>query len=679
MGILVFLFINSIVGVSSFLLAHKICKTSSRVDFLISWFILFFAQIVFCEIALGTAGVLTLRNIIFLNFAIFFVAWIAWSSKALTNLEFNQVISEFKKILNLKPVRLIFAILLGFSLVKIFLNLFNPPLGWDDLNYHFTFAVEWLKNANLSNPITISDDPSPPYYPMNASLLFFWLMLPLKNVFLADLGQVPFFVIGFCAVYSLSRKMNMDKVESLLAACLFTLIPNYFKQMRIAYVDVMVAALFLVCLNCLFLLRKQLSYRVVVLFSLAFGLFLGIKTICLPYGALLYIMFLLIIFKEKKFFINSIIISAVFILIFGGFSYIRNFILTGNPMYPLDFNLFGRTLFKGVMDMTTYRAHFNPEDYKITKLLFHEGTGLQSLLFIFPAVFLALPVVWLRKRRELDYVRVLFLIFPVLIYLIYRFIIPLANTRYLYPLFGCGIICGIYALKSLNFKGKPLYIAAVICALASVPELAKRTELVLSVVISVSFIFLLPVLLKKTILIFSAAAFIIILFPLEKFYLRNEYPRYLKMVKYSGFWPDAARAWEWLNNNTQGDNIAYIGRPVPFPLYGTGFKNNVYYVSVNKTEPVRLHDFSNSRYGWGYDFMSLHENLEAHQNYRGNGDYATWLKNLINKDTNYLFVYSLHQTKETVFPVEDIWAVGHPEKFIPVFLNDTIHIYKVIK
>ena len=111
-------------------------------------------------------------------------------------------------------------------------------------------------------------------------------------------------------------------------------------------------------------------------------------------------------------------------------------------------------------------------------------------------------------------------------------------------------------------------------------------------------------------------------------YRKNEYRRYISMVKYSGFWPQAVQAWAWLNNNTVGNNIAYVGRPVPFPLYGTDFKNNVYYVSVNKTDPAMAHYFPNSRYSWGANFMELHQNLEAEGNYREHPDYSVWLANL---------------------------------------------------
>jgi hypothetical protein len=151
------------------------------------------------------------------------------------------------------------------------------------------------------------------------------------------------------------------------------------------------------------------------------------------------------------------------------------------------------------------------------------------------------------------------------------------------------------------------------------------------------------------------------------------------MVKYSGFWPDATKAWDWLNSNTDGNNIAYVGRPVPFPLYGSGLKNNVYYVSVNKTDPARLHFFKNSKYRWDGSFEAWHKNLEAGGNYRFGASYETWLDNLSKRKTDYLFIYLLHQTKDIIFPLEDSWARAHPDKFKKVFSNPTTHIYKILR
>ncbi|MDD4979725.1 MAG: hypothetical protein PHC54_00435 [Candidatus Omnitrophica bacterium] len=680
--IIIFL-MNLLVGISAFLLNYRILKFVNFVDSLLSLFILYFTQIVFTELLLGITGALSIGNLILLNLAIAAVIWLATINKK-SFFGLTDIKTVLCELLSNKIILFLVTLISVFACVKIFINLVNPPFGWDSLNYHFTFPVEWLKHANLKNPITIFDDPAPSYYPINGSLFYLWLIFPLRNVFLADLGQLPFFVLAFLAAYNISRKLGVSRESSFYAATLFLLIPNFFKQLSLAYVDVMVAALFLVSLNYLFLLNKESCFKNILLYAMSMGLLVGTKTIALPYAALLFLPFIFLCIKKAQksyLFIASILV----IITLGGFSYIRNFIETGNPFYPLDVKLLGQAIFKGVIDISSYRAHFKIEDYRLTKLLFHEGLGAQSLIFILPFIFLALPLIWIKKKKAPDLYLAYFLILPLLIYSVYRYIIPLANTRYLYPLLGTGMIIGFYTLKDLNIPRRIVNILVVICALASIPELAKRQELVASILLTF-FLFVLSLLLiRKRIVINRFVIYlffiflILLLIFIQGYYLKNEYPGYIKMAKYSGFWPQATAAWNWLNSNTEGNNIAYAGRPVPFPLYGASFKNNVYYVSVNKVEPAKLHYFSGSYYKWGDDFLSLHKNLEAKGNYRADTNYPVWLDNLRERNTDYLFIYSLHQTRDIAFPIEDSWAKANPDKFALVFENNAIHIYKILR
>lgn len=688
MHIILFFFLNLIVAASAFIFTYKVFRLAHPLDSLICWFITYISQIILIELILGILEILYIKNLIFCHLGILGMVWFFTKNYPLT-FSVRNLKREMPPILHNKIIYFGTCVVLGFSLPKIFINLINPPSGWDSLNYHFTFPVEWLKHGALDTPITISDDPSPTYYPINGSLFYLWLMLPFRNVFLANLGQVPFFIVTFFALFNICRKINLDNHLSFYSAVLFLLIPNFFKQLQIAYVDIMVAALFLISVNFIFSLEKNFSWQNTLFYSLSMGLLLGTKTTALPYAFLLYIPFIYLLCKNTRR-LYFIPISILIIIASGGFTYIRNFVDTGNPLYPLDFQLFGRTIFKGVMDSTVYRAHFSAEDYRLSKLLFHEGLGAQTLIFIIPSMIIALPFYIIKIKKNLNLEFSYFLMLPMFVYLIYRFVIPLANTRYLYPLLGTGMAVGFYTAKILNIPKRIILGLTLISITASMTELAKRQELIAAVIVTFLLLFFLSPVIKyiqykvpaksRTLLICSSAVFMICsLIVLEKYYIKNEYPGYTKMIKYSGFWPDAADAWNWLNKNTTGNNIAYIGRPVPFPLYGTNFKNNVFYVSVNRTEPAKLHYFSHSRYQWGYDFISLHENLQSEGNYRSRADYSVWLSNLATKHSDYLFVYSLHQTKEILFPLEDAWAAANPNTFIPVFRNSTIHIYKIFK
>lgn len=645
----------------------------------------YFSYIVIVEQFLGILNALTINNLELVGFVFLTGAFICLRLKKVK----PDILAALKKIGAYFPYDklgiFIVSVIIAFSLVKLIYNLVNPPFGWDSLNYHFTFAVEWLKSGNLNTPLVVFDNPCPTYYPLNGSLIYLWLIFPFKSVFLADLGQFPFFVLTFLAIFNISRKLGVSRSYSFLAAALMTITPNYFKQLSIAYVDVMVCAWFLSALNSLLNLTKRIDYKNTFLFGLSLGMLIGTKSIALAYGFILVIFYFYILIKDglKPRFLNHILLLLVCMLITGSYGYARNLIETGNPLYPTTFQFLGRTIFHGVMDKSNFISFLKPEDYSLSKILFHEGMGAGTLLFVFTSIPLYIFMTYKNKKFTLQ--GLILTSSFVLLYVIYRYIFSLPNIRYLYPMLALGYILAFYSLSNLKFPKKILSVIILACFFASIPEMARKKELVVSMVLFLLFWVILLFTYRKLQVHFVKLVIISFLFSfcavaiLNIDYNRHEFERYPKTTKISGFWPDAAKAWDWLNKNTSGNNIAYVGRPVPFPLYGTNFKNNVYYVSVNKTDPAKLHYFPGSFYKWGADFLSVHKSFEETNNYRGRADYSTWLMNLKRRNTDYLFVYSLHQTKEVLFPMEDSWANANPDRFIQIFSNPTIHIYRVIR
>ena len=668
----IFFLLNIFILIASYRLAKRFSVDEDLSYRLLALAVAFYSQIILIQLLWGIPGKLWLKNLVLTSIVIFALSYLVFKQrKACPALSGSPKEIAFNKVLIF-----CFSLLLGFALVKIAINLVNPPFGWDCLNYHFTFPVEWMKQGNLQNPITINDDLGPSYYPINGSLIYLWLIYPLQNVFMADLGQVPFFLLSFIALFAICRKLGISREYSLYASCLFTVTPNYFKQMEIAYVDVMVCAWFLASSYFLLLFYHQKKLKDAIFFSVALGMLIGTKATALPYAAVLFVLFILQLRGSFLYFP----ISAALIILTGGYGYIRNFILTGNPLYPLNIQFLGQTIFKGVFEKSAYTAHISRDAYAITKMLFSEGLGGGLIVFVIPSYLMHIANI---LKRRLSMEKLFIFLMPILLYLLWRYLIPLANLRYLYAGLSLGYIVPFMLLSGKKPHLIIVRVLVILCFLSSCAEISRRLELVSSLLLSAALFFTLPDIFsffsrlravsRISILVLIACG----LHLLNIDYNKNEYKRYISMVKYSGFWPDAAKAWNWLNENTSGNNIAYVGRPVPFPLYGTNFKNNVYYVSVNKVDPVTAHYFTNSRYQWGADFLELHKNLEAEGNYREHPDYVVWLANLARRKADYLFVYSLHQTKEVAFPIEDAWAENHPQRFSLAFSNPTIHIYKI--
>ena len=683
-NISVFLLINCIVAVSANNLL-KLFFSRSLADKILIFALIFCAQVIITELALGILDILTLNNLIFLNLIILLLI-LLFTDKHLPQGE--AALFGEPGLLSNNIIVFALSCIIGFALVKVFVNLINPPLGWDSINYHFTFPVEWLKNANLLNPIVVNCDPSPPYYPINGSLIFLWLIFPFKNVFLADIGQLPFFILCFISVFSLAQKIGLTKENSFLSAALFVLIPNFFKQLEIAYVDIIVCAFFLMGVNFLFLLKQEFSLKNLLLAAATLGLLLGTKTIAAPFTAVLFGLFLLILLAQKscKRKVSYLLLCSVVIALFGGFSYIRNFILTGNFLYPANFYIFGKKIFKGVLDISYYRANFLPWDSSLQKLLFHEGLGAQAIILILPALFLSIPFTLIKNRRRLNPVFFYFLLMPLVLYSIYHFVIPMSGSRYIYSVLALGLVIAFYSMEELKINKKFIYLVSAICIIASLSELTRKAQIFYSFlatgIIFAGIIYFNKIHLGKRLRLIFYWSFGVLLFFLlglaQNDYTKHEFQRYIKPVMAKPvFWPDACLAWAWLNEHTaRASRIAYLGRPVPFPLYGTDFKNDVYYVPVNKGGRY-LYDYPNGHYQRQKDYSTLHKNLREPGNYRENADYQAWLANLLERNTDYLFIYSLHQTKDIEFPIEEGWAKGNPDRFNLVFSNPTIRIYGI--
>jgi hypothetical protein len=649
---------------------------------------IFFAQIVLVNLVFGLMSKLYLGNIIAFNLVICLVFLLFF----LRNYQNQSLRFDFSFIFHNKIILFAISIFFGFFLVKAGFNLINPPVCADSLQYHLTFPAAWLRNGNLNNPIVIfgslpaSIELVPlSYYPINAESFFFWLMLPLRNAFLADMGEVPFYFIGILAIYSILRKFSIKKETAVLAGLLWVLIPNLFKQIRTAsQIDVICAVLFLVVFNSLLVLKEKWNFRNSILFGISLGLFIGTKALDVFWSVSLIPLFLLFLYRNfKKVNLKnisfSLIIILLMLLLFGGYSYVRTYILTGNPFYPLIINFLGKTIFPGLIDKASYsQLVVRWNEFHLRNMFFGEGLGAQFLLFIFPGSII--PLLFFKSVRKKTREPLLyFLVFFMSAFMLwmYLFFIKAYWIRYIFPYLALGLITAVLFLDKFNWGKKYTTVVGFLAVLSSACELAHSKELIISLLLSF-LVFTLFFLFRKNIIAFLGNKFIlrfaiifiaisvVPLYYLNDKYNREELSRYSLLFK--GKAPvekDISLAWIWLNENTgSGKKIAYTGRSEIYPLFGTQIKNDVLYVSLND-KPSLPHYYKD-----GF--------------YRKERNFNSWKKNLKKQNIDYLFVALPHlinneSSNPEECPIEDKWAKSDPLMFSLVFNNSKAKIYSVKK
>jgi len=193
----------------------------------------------------------------------------------------------------------------------------------------------------LPNPYQILS-----YFPQNCEMLI------LHFVLLGSFVGVKLFLWGIWMltvnlVYQFTKELS-NEISAVIAACWFAVIPVIYWLLVNGKNDLMVVLYLLAGVLLLFKNLKQGPSKAVLFFSGIFiGMALGTKYTAwfffLPIP--LYLFFLL---KGKNFrsCIYDLSLFTAGILITSGFWYARNFIWTGNPVYPLFASLFNTTLMK---------------------------------------------------------------------------------------------------------------------------------------------------------------------------------------------------------------------------------------------------------------------------------------------------------------------------------------------
>jgi len=263
-----------------------------------------------------------------------------------------------------------------------------PDFSWDGLYYHIPTIHFWAKKGYIH---WIETGPSTWSLPMKilwngmpkgVELIGFVLVRATGLPRLLNAVNLPFLPLGVLAIYCLSRFLGASSLWAYLAGALYIFIPINISLAATTYIDSAVASCYIALFTLvLFVLRRLkdgvVPWKFFPALGCGIGLAIGAKgpgIVLLPIVIILLILWILrgasgmhypkpdlrladnstgvkpIYSPSPRIFGKGgvfILITLTVALIVGGYWPTRNYLQTGNPVYPANISAAGITIFKG--------------------------------------------------------------------------------------------------------------------------------------------------------------------------------------------------------------------------------------------------------------------------------------------------------------------------------------------
>ena len=363
--------------------ARQLYPKDSFLELLQHSLVLFWAGIV--AVAMGLGGVGLLRGLLLL------VCVLGLSLIGFVMLR-NRSSAPFSLPREQIPWIVLWATLLAYWIAHVYTEgLWKFPMDWDSLAYHIPLVDHWLQSHSL-----YSTGCARWANPGNNELLALWAVAPFSGDFLFSLNNLPVVLLFACSAVSFGKRMRLPSPLAHLAA--LALVCNFvvFKQLVDNENDVAAAACFLATLSYALRYVEEPQTSSLVLGAISLGLLAGIKYYALGYAVLAFSLWILLTWSAYglRAAIRVGCLGLGGILALGSFWYLRNWLMTGTPLYPKEFFKTPDLLMQIYPDVahTSFFGNRRPE------LLNLYMTAIQKRMGIGPLVgFLLVPLslVWL--------------------------------------------------------------------------------------------------------------------------------------------------------------------------------------------------------------------------------------------------------------------------------------------
>jgi len=386
------------------------------------------------------------------------------------------------------------AYVIGLAVFGLFLGLLagrflirGTHFHWDDLSYHATFAAHWIADGRVSvHPYLFFA-----YYPFNAEILSLWLMLPFKNDAFVSMAGFYWGALMAFSVFGLGSAKKHSKTGLYLTVVLILCSPVLLRSINsFTAVDLAGPAALMAAIAFAIPSYEGNAYSARFVDAVYCGLLAGLAVGCkVSMAPVCFILLLWLLLYQRKSFSGwvRLAFAGIFVVCMiatGAFWFIRNAVLTGNPLFPAEMGPFSGPLAAEAQARTKLISWIikNPTDFHQWRDLIQEhlnwpvGTGLLCVLG-----YLSGTCVLVKQNRAYgDRLWVLFLLLTsgLTLFFLYPFM-PYSGTshgptrdlwvqpRYIIASFVIGIVLFCSLLKNRN----TFWLCLAIIVLATTPEI----------------------------------------------------------------------------------------------------------------------------------------------------------------------------------------------------------------
>lgn len=243
----------------------------------------------------------------------------------------------------------------------------RPPTSIDYSNFHMPDVAGWIQNGTLWNISSLIAYVAPGNYPSNGDVALLAFVLPWHNDFAAHVPMYILFALTGVAAYALALCLGAGRAAAAVAGALTCAIPAIvIAALTHAITDSMM--LFGFVAGTLFLVRHHHDGRTsdLVLAGLALGLSFGTKWYAVSSVAILVGVWLVARLLARtgwRTVLRQTLAVSGLIALAGGIWLLRNWIESGNPVFPVRVAPLGMLLFDAPPDFVREQAGFTIFDY----------------------------------------------------------------------------------------------------------------------------------------------------------------------------------------------------------------------------------------------------------------------------------------------------------------------------